>query len=906
MTITEKLKYDQLAQKLNAERIIKVVQIQDNHDSNAMMPVKVKIDPRVKICLERALLVTRSYKRTEGEPWIIRRAKAIDYLLRNMTIYINEGELIVGNYASNEYSLPTYPEISSRWLVKGLTDEFKDTLDEKGKEQLKKIHEYWKDRNVESAILEATPKSLEDFINSNLATCNMTRFWPLGFMAPDLRNWVFPLGIEGILERIYNLRKKIKPKDSDHEEKMNFYDAAEICGKAVIAFANRYADLAKSKAEDVESPAKAIYLKIATVCKRVPQYPPRTLHEAMQAFYFCHLITAQITWYSVGIQQRFDYLFYPFYKNEKNAGKITYKEAVELFEHLWIKLDDLGQINPISTSIYQAGGTKFQNAAIGGVDDEGNDATNELSFAMIDATMKIRTAQPSLSLFYHEKINPELVEKSIDCISTGIGMPAIFNNDVIMKWHLEQAITRIYPEEAGYFGVPILGVIQTLQNSKILKKISKVFLSLLPKKFRNVILKSTENWPYKLCTSNKRIVKIIRNFLQRSCMFDSKRVMSIIRNWSLTSCVGGGFSGQVIVQGTLSTVLIFTVLNFVKCLEYVMYQGFDPISRRQASIKTPDPRTFKSYEEFLDAFLMQIKYQMEKTVKAHAIVEPLYGQMIPRPLASMFCKTPVYRGIDATRRGDGAINEVFSMGSINVGDSLAVIKKLVFEEKQISMDELIKACSSNWNAYSDIYRKCLAVPKFGNDDDFVDNVIADMYEKVHQTVHSIKDHYGMPIQLESSLAAGYYVGGLLCGATPDGRKRFETVSDGQLSPMHGRDLLGPTAVLKSCSKVDPLKSWNQLCNQKFNPLFLKGKYKKVFADYLKTWYHFNNWHIQFNCVNADDLKDAMIHPEKHRDLIVRVAGYSAFFIDLAKGLQEDIIKRTEQALGKFNSMCSSH
>ncbi len=237
------------------------------------------------------------------------------------------------------------------------------------------------------------------------------------------------------------------------------------------------------------------------------------------------------------------------------------------------------------------------------------------------------------------------------------------------------------------------------------------------------------------------------------------------------------------------------------------------------------------------------------------------------------------------------------MGSVNGAECLAAVKKLVFDEKSVSMDELLEACAANWQGYEAVQRKCLQVPKFGNDDDYVDNILADFYHRAQALVHSHKDHWGNGLQLESSLAAGYYVGGLTCGATPDGRMKGETVADGQLSPMHCRDRKGPTAVLKSCSKVDPLKSWNQLCNQKISPVFLQGEKKKLFADYLRTWLGFGNWHIQFNCQDSVALKDAVARPEQHRDLIVRVAGYSAYFIDLAPGLQQDIIQRTEQQLG---------
>jgi pyruvate-formate lyase len=254
--------------------------------------------------------------------------------------------------------------------------------------------------------------------------------------------------------------------------------------------------------------------------------------------------------------------------------------------------------------------------------------------------------------------------------------------------------------------------------------------------------------------------------------------------------------------------------------------------------------------------------------------------------------TPVLFGRDGVHRGDSSLSQVYTQSPINAGDSLAVIKKLVFDEKLVSMDELIRACAANWEGYERLQQRCLGVPKFGNDDDYVDSILANMYHKAAEAIKSVNSHFGTPYTPEATLAAGYFFGGISTGATPDGRRKRETVSDGQLSPMRGRDVNGPTAVLKSCSKVKVSETWNQLVNQKLPPVFVKSK--ELFAAYLRTWHGFGNWHIQFNCQDIEELKDAQIHPENHANLVVRVAGYSAHFIDLTRGIQDDIISRTEQ------------
>ncbi len=884
-----------ITETLNSSRIHRVIHIRVAENPTVHVPIEPTLDPRVKICLERAELVTESYKKTEGEPWILRRAKALDFLLRNMTIYILEGEEIVGNYSSTPYSLPTYPEFSYRWLEKGLETHFKHALDEEGKRRLKEIHRYWEANSVESRVLATVPQELKPFTEWTGAVGGFWQ-WPLGCMVLNYE-LAFQVGLDGLLDDVREHRDKLQPGDRDYKEKRDFYDAAETCGEAVKAFARRFAALAREKAAGAEGEQKERYERIAEICSHVPDSPPRTFHEALQAFWFYHLITSQIDWNSVGLGQRFDQLFWPYYERDKAEGRITYERAVELFEHLWIKLDELGQINPMNPSMLQVGGTKFQSATLGGVDRYGKDATNELSFAMIDATMNIRTLQPSLTLRYHDDIDPRIVDKAIECIATGIGMPAIFNDKAVIPWTLYIAMEHLYPECGKLFGVACLPLLKWAHDA------AKRAISYLPRSWEQAIEDYFHNWPYKLCAAGGRIGDMLRGITKRLGIFDAEEILYLARNWSNTACVGPGLTGMASVQGTLTTIIAAAIINYAKCLEYVLYQGVEPTTGEQLGARTPDPRSFRTYEDFLDAFLWQLRYALEQNAKVYEISEKAFQEMMPRPLASMLVgrKTSIKRGIDATRKGDVAYSEVFLAGCVNAADSLAVIKKLVFEERSVSMEELIKACRSDWVGHEDLRRKCLAVPKFGNDDDYVDLLLEDLYRKAVKVFKGVKDHFGKPFVPEATLAGGYFATGLSTGATPDGRHAGETLSDGQLSPMHGRDVNGPTAVLKSCSKVNPTRCGNQLINQKFLPTLLKKENRKLFADYLRTWADFGNWHIQFNCIDADTLRDAQLHPERHKNLIVRVAGYSAFFTELNPEIQADIIRRTEQDICAFRA-----
>jgi formate C-acetyltransferase len=237
------------------------------------------------------------------------------------------------------------------------------------------------------------------------------------------------------------------------------------------------------------------------------------------------------------------------------------------------------------------------------------------------------------------------------------------------------------------------------------------------------------------------------------------------------------------------------------------------------------------------------------------------------------------------------------IGPTNVADSITAVKKVVFEDKKISMDDLIKAMDNNWEGYEDLRQMMLQAPKYGNDDDYADEIAAEAQIKTSAVLAEFTGRFGNPLRGDGSgVSATYGLAGET-PATPDGRKNGEPFADGSLSPIQGGDYNGPTAVLKSASKISTEKTYNHLLNQKFLPSVLEGDMKQTFLSYLKTWADLGISHIQFNVVDREALLAAQQKPEDYQGLIVRVAGYSAYFIDLSKGLQDSIIKRTEQSFG---------
>jgi formate C-acetyltransferase len=361
------------------------------------------------------------------------------------------------------------------------------------------------------------------------------------------------------------------------------------------------------------------------------------------------------------------------------------------------------------------------------------------------------------------------------------------------------------------------------------------------------------------------------------------------RNYGMEGCLRWTIPGKSIVYRSTTGPVILP-----KCLELALNQGVDKFSGEQIGVRTPDPLTFTSLEDIMESFLTQVEHFVEKMVIFNNTTDYLYQQYIPRPFLSALLDGCLEKGKDCRQWSYYLKSPIGLIGPIDVANALAAIKKLIFEEGRVTMQELLEALKKNWEEKEELRQICLRAPKYGNDDDHVDHLAREIQYRVTEIIKKYKNLLGFPYMAEGSVASMYYGYSILTGATPDGRKDREPFADGTVSPQPGTDQKGPTAVIKSCSKIDPLKTYNQLLNQKFLPGFLEGENKEIFANYLRTWADLGNYHIQFNVVNRETLLDAQKNPEKYASLIVRVAGYSAYFVDLDEGMQNEIIRRTEQ------------
>ena len=795
--ITEVIK-DEMPFQLKQKRAFKRV----GEKTEEGMPYR----PGVKLCIERARLLTQSYKNTEGAPMVLRRAKALAHILDNMTIWIGMRERIVGNYASSPESIITYPELFWRWLDKSIEKEYKILLNDKEREELHEIHKYWQNLSVHGSERDLLPKELLPYWFYQ----NHGVFLWLHGGRTGVPNYdkVFKVGLNGIIEEAEDRLKEIS-SNSDiylngrkYLEQENFLNAAIIILKAVIRWGWRYSEKAKELAEvETDIRRKKELEDIAEICNWVPGNPPRTFHEALQCYYFILLLTKVIDLQAPGTGDRFDQIIYPFYKKDKEERRITREQAQELVEFVFLKQNEFGDLVPPLTEALT-----LRVSTIGGVTPEGDDATNEMTYIAMDAKDAMGLAQPALAIRLHNKTPKALMYRIVEALRKNAGVYSFFNDNFYMQ-HLTS------------LGIPI---------------------------------------------------EDARNYAIEGCM-----------RW----IIPGKAMGMRALGGNFA---------LPKCLEYTLNRGIDKFSGKQWGYPTPDPCTFTSIEDVIQAYLTQVRFFTEKLVAIYNLVDALDEQYLPQPFLSALMDGCIEHGQDCRIYKYFAKTIIQPVGHITVANSIAAMKKLIFDEKKVTIAELLDALKNNWEGKEELRQKFIDAPKFGNDDDYVDLIARDVVQRSTDVVNSFKNIYGGHFMCDGTGGSSYFRYSGLTGATPDGRKDRDVFNDGTISPAIGTDVKGPSAVLKSVGKVDHVRTFTQLFNQKFMPQFLSDEFKDAFIAYMKTWLDLGIHHIQFNIIDKEILIDAKEHPEKYPHLVVRVAGFSAYFIDLAPGVQDQIIQRTEQ------------
>jgi pyruvate formate-lyase/glycerol dehydratase family glycyl radical enzyme len=803
---------------LQAERSVEV--------SERMAALREKvISMKPSVCTERALFYTQAYSENEDKPVIIKRALALEKTLKGMTIFIDEGELIVGNQSSQHRAAPIFPEYAAEWLPAEMNELDKRPGDaffitETHKKELVEIAAWWKGKTLYDkgkAIMSAENRDLLDSAIIK-ATGNLTS--GDAHIAVDFFK-ILSTGLGGYLDEIADAHMRIKLYEQDGISKDHFYIALTISIKAFQSFIMRFQSLALEMSLKEKDTVRSIELAvIAGNCKVISERAPENFYQALQLVYFVQLILQiESNGHSVSLG-RMDQYLYPFYRNDLITGKIAEQFASELLENTWIKLLSINKIRPWSHTQFSAGGPLYQNVTIGGQKPDGSDAVNELSFLILHSVGQMRLTQPNLSVRFHKNISETFMFECIKLIEKGFGMPAFNNDEVVIPGLLALGVER---EDA--YNYSAIGCIEIAVPGK---------------------------WGYR--------------------------------------CTGMSF------------------LNFMRVFLAAMNDGLDKKSGKTFQKGTGSFADFNSYDDLFRAWKHQIKYFTRKTVEIDTAVDTAIEEYVPDILCSAFVDSCISRG-KTIKEGGSKYDFVsgLQVGIANLGNSLAAIKKLVFEEKKISRQELMDAIESDFEGKEGEKIRLMLLnfaPKYGNDDDYVDLLLKDAYlEFINELDNYHTTRYG-----RGPIGCRYYAGtssisanvpsGAVVPATPDGRKAWTPVAEGS-SPSSGTDVLGPTAVFKSVSKLPANKIMGGvLLNQKLSPSAISTDTDKhKLAAMLKTFFaDLKGWHVQYNIVSRETLVAAKKNPENYRDLIVRVAGYCAFFTTLSPDTQDDIIARTEQTL----------
>lgn len=783
------------------------------------------LDEKPYIDAQRAILATLAYKENLNQPRVMVRAKMLEKVLDNMSIYIEDKSLLAGNQATKNRNAPIFPEYTMEFVMNEL-DQFEKRdgdifyITEKTKEQLREIAPFWQNNNLRARGEALLPEEVRVFMETGVFGMEGKLNAGDAHLAVNYER-ILKDGLRGYEKRVKEYKATLDLTNPDNIDKYCFYNAVLIVLKAVRNFANRYSVLAKDLAEkELNQKRKIELLEISRICSKVPYEPAETFQEAVQSVWFIQLILQiESNGHSLSYG-RFDQYMYPYYDRDIKNGTIKESEALELLTCLWIKTLTINKVRSQAHTLSSAGSPMYQNVTIAGQTTDKKDAVNDLSFLVLKSVAQTRLTQPNLTVRYHKNINKRFLDECVEVMRLGFGMPALNNDEIIIPSFMDWQV-----KEEDAYNYSAIGCVETAVPGK---------------------------WGYR--------------------------------------CTGMSY------------------INFPRMLLCTMNNGVDLTSNRRFTKGYGYFTEMESYEELLKAWDKTIREITRYSVIVENVIDKASERDVPDILCSALTDDCIARG--KTIKEGGAVYDFISglqVGIANMADCLAAIKKLVYEEKKITRQEL-------WNAILDDFSSpknkkiqemlIREAPKYGNDDDYVDQLIVEAYdsyieeiEKYPNTRYNRGPIGGIRYAGTSSISAN--VGqGMSTMATPDGRNAFEPLAEG-CSPAHNSDKNGPTAVFKSVSKLRTNKiTGGVLLNQKMTPQMLSTEENRQKLELLiKTFFNrLHGYHVQYNIVSKETLIDAQKHPEKHKDLIVRVAGYSAFFNVLSKKTQDDIIGRTEQSL----------
>jgi trans-4-hydroxy-L-proline dehydratase len=761
---------------------------------------------------ERAELLTEFYKQEIGlVSTPVYRALAFKYLLEHKTICIHDGELIVGEKGPTLKNAPTFPELCCHSLddldVLNLREKTSFKVNLEARELYEKsIIPFWKGKSMRELIFKEMTEEWIAAYHAGIFTEFMEQRAPGHTVLDDK---IYRKGMLDIQAEIDEQLAGLDYLNDLHAyEKQEELHAMHIAAGAIIRYAERHAERAlELAAEELDMQQKSELLKIAEVCKHVPAHAPSNFWEALQYYWFVHLgVTIELNTWDAFSPGRLDQHLLLFYQQGLDKGEINHESAEELLQCFWIKFNNQPAPPKVGVTAEESGTyTDFAQINLGGVQPDGTDGVNEVTYLLLDVIEEMRLLQPSTSIQVSKKNPDRFVKRATKIIRTGFGQPSVFNADLIGQELIRMGKTIVDARCGGSSGCVEVGAFGK-------------------------------------------------------------------ENYNLTG-----------------------YFNLPKVLEITIHNGVDPRTGKQIGIETGDPREFQSMEEVFIAFGKQVNYFVDVKVRGNNIIERLYARYLPCPFLSLLVDDCISKGKDY-HDGGARYNTTYIQG-VGLGtmtDAMSSIKHHIFDCKTLSMGEFIEILEAGYDGHEQLRQQILnRTPKYGNDDEFADSLMQRIFEIYFLAVDGRRNTKGGEYHINLLPTTVHVYFGSVTGATPDGRKAWTPLSEG-VSPVQGADHKGPTAVLRSVAKMDHVRTGGTLLNQKFTPQVLEsddGLDKLV--QLIRTYFRLDGHHIQFNVVDAETLRLAQQHPEQYRSLIVRVAGYSDYFCDLSKTLQDEIIARTE-------------
>ncbi|MFI5096624.1 MAG: trans-4-hydroxy-L-proline dehydratase [Candidatus Acidiferrales bacterium] len=770
------------------------------------------LDLKPWLSIERAVLITDFYEQSVETSVPLRRALAFQYVMEHKSLFIGEGELIVGERGPSPKGTPSFPELCCHTLEDLEILDTREKTSYRVSDETRQIHKdrmipYWRGRSMRDLLFREMTQEWKDAYEAGAYTEFMEQRAPGHTVLGDV------LYSKGLLGLKLDVGRSLAALDFRNDprayEKQQELKAMAIAADAVIRYAERHAELADELAAREKDPVRREELHtISDICLHVPGNPPRNFREALQAYWFVHLgvVIELNTWDSFN-PGRLDQNLFPFYDRDLQSGALTREQARELLQCFWVKFNNQPAPPKVGVTAAESGTyTDFANINTGGLQPDGSDGVNELTYLILEVIDEMRLLQPSSNLQLSMKNPNRFLKRGLEIVRKGWGQPSIFNADMVVEELLRQG-------------------------------------------------KSLED----------------------------------ARRGGISGCVESGAFGR-------EACILTGYFNLPKVLEITLNNGVDPRTGKKIGVESGDPREFKTYDEMFAAFRRQLHHFVETKIRGNNVIERLYADYMPAPFLSLLIEDCIANGKDYNDGGP-RYNTTYIMGVApgTCTDSLAAIKYHVFDHHSVTMDDLFRALRDDFQSWEALrLRLWNKTPKYGNDNDYADDILQSVFTVFYDEINGRPNTKGGFYRVNYLSTTCHVYFGSLTGATPDGRKAWEPHSDG-ISPVQGADRYGPTAVLQSAAKMDHARTGGTLLNQKFTPAVVEGQEGIDHLTHLvRTYFKLGGHHIQFNVVNAATLREAQKHPEQHRDLIVRVAGYSDYFCDLSKALQDEIIARTEQ------------